>query len=111
MRKFIVGCFLALLFSASLLAQTFTTTPCTGDEGNTNNNWFSGHQERVCELRSTTAPVVDGQVSLSGEKSGIEGTGGERRDTALESGVFGQEASREKAESIEREITIVTTGT
>ncbi|MDT7815060.1 MAG: hypothetical protein QOJ42_4976, partial [Acidobacteriaceae bacterium] len=50
MRKFIVGCLLALLFSASLLAQTFTTTPCTGDEGNTNNSWFSGHQERVCEL-------------------------------------------------------------
>jgi hypothetical protein len=111
MRKFIVGCLLALLFSASLLAQTFTTTPCTGDEGNTNNSWFSGHQERVCELRSTTVPVVDGQVSLSGENGGIEVIGEERRDTALEARVIVQDASREKAESIEREIKIVTTGT
>ena len=61
MRKFILGCFFALLFSASLLAQTFTTAPCTGDEGNTNNNWFFGHQERVCELRSTTLPVSTGR--------------------------------------------------
>ena len=61
MRKFIVACFLALLFSPSLPAQSFTTTPCTGDEGNTNNSWLFGHPERVCELRSTTLPVIDGK--------------------------------------------------
>src|SRR5579862_7264628 len=112
MRKFIFGFLLALLLSAGLLAQTFTTGPCTGDEGNTNNNnWFSGHQERVCELRSTTLPVIDGQVSLSGENGGIEVIGEERRDTALEARVIVQDESREKAESIEREIKIITTGT
>src|SRR5579863_8107020 len=111
MRKFIFGCFVALLLSASLLAQTFTTAPCTGDNGNRNNSWFSGHQERVCELRSTTLPIVDGKVSLSGENGGIEVIGEERRDTALEARVIVQDASREKAESIEREIKIVTTGT
>ena len=111
MRKFIFGCLLALLFTAGLPAQTFTTAPCTGDEGNTSNNWFPGHQERVCELRSTTIPVVDGQVSLSGENGGIEVIGEERRDTALEARVIVQDASREKAESMEREIKIVTTGT
>jgi hypothetical protein len=111
MRKFIFGCFIALLFSACLLAQTFTTTPCTGDEGSRNNSWFSGHQERVCELRSTTIPITDGQVSLSGENGGIEVIGEERQDTALEARVIVQDESREKAESIEREIKIITTGT
>src|SRR5580704_18174991 len=111
MRKFIVGCFLGLLFTVSLPAQTFTTTPCTSDEGNTSNSWFSVHQVRVCELRSTTLPIVDGRVSLSGENGGIEVIGEERRDTALEARVIVQDASREKAESIEREIKIVTAGT
>ncbi len=111
MRKFIFGFLLALLLTAGLLAQTFTTGPCTGDEGNTSNNWFSFHRERVCELRSTTLPVVDGQVSLSGENGGIEVIGEERRDVALEARVIVQDESREKAESIEREIKIVTTGT
>lgn len=111
MRKLIVACFLALLSSPSLLAQTFTTTPCTGDEGNTNNTWLLGHPERVCELRSTTLPVIDGQVSLSGQNGGIEVIGEERRDMALEARVLVQDESREKAESVEREIKIVTTGT
>src|ERR1700757_2517909 len=108
MRKVLFGCFIALLLTASLLAHTFTTAPCTGDEGHTNNSWFSGHQERVCELRSTTLPVIDGQVSLSGENGGIEVIGEERRDTALEARVIVQDESREKAESIEREIKIIT---
>jgi hypothetical protein len=111
MRKFIAACFLALLFSPNLPAQTFTTTPCTGDEGNTNNSWLFGHPERVCELRSTTLPVVNGQVSLSGENGGIEVIGEERRDMALEARVLVQAESREKAESIEREVKIITTGT
>ncbi len=57
MRKFILGCFFALLFSASLAAQSFTPPRATSDQGNTNNNWFFGHQARVCELRRTTLPL------------------------------------------------------
>ncbi len=83
MRKSIVACFLALLFSGSLPAQSFTTTPCNNDEGNTNNSWLFGHPERVCELRSTTLPVIDGKLSLSGENGGIEVIGEERRDMAF----------------------------
>jgi DUF4097 and DUF4098 domain-containing protein YvlB len=111
MRKFVVACFLTLLFSPSLPAQTFMTTPCTGDEGNTNNSWLFGHPERVCELRRITLPVIDGQVNLSAVNGGIEVIGEERRDMDLEARVIAQDESHEKAESIEREIKIVTTGT
>jgi hypothetical protein len=111
MRKFVVGCFFTLLISGSLSAQSFTTTPCDGDQGNTNNNWFFGHQARVCELRRTTLPLINGQLSVSGQNGGIEVIGEERRDVALEARVIVQDASRESAESIEREVKIVTTGT
>jgi hypothetical protein len=111
MRKWIVACLLALPFSPSLLAQTFTTGPCTQDEGNTNNSWLFGHPERVCEMRSTTLPVIAGQVRVSGENGGIEVIGEERRDIALEARVIVQDESREKAASVEREVKIVTTGT
>src|SRR3984885_1115192 len=111
MRKFIVACCVALLFSPSLPAQSFTTTPCPSDEGNTNNSWLFGHPERVCELRSTTLPVINGQLSVSGENGGIEVIGEERRDIALEARVIVQDASRESAESTLREVKIVTTGT
>ena len=113
MRRCVVGCFFALLFLAGPLhAQSFTTAPCGSDEGNTaNNNWFFGHQERVCELRRTTVPVSDGQVNVTGKNGGIEVIGEERRDIALEARVIVQDSSREEAESILREIKIVTNGT
>jgi DUF4097 and DUF4098 domain-containing protein YvlB len=112
MRKFVVGCFFTLLFAGSLHAQSFTTTPCKGDDGNTSNNsWFSGHQGRVCELRSTILPLVNGQVSVSGKNGGIEVIGEDRQDIALEARVIVQDASREDAESILREVKIVTSGT
>src|ERR1700722_17552126 len=110
MRKLVLGIFFALLFTASLPAQSFTTAPCDNDQGNTNNSFF-GHQERVCELRRTTLPLTNGQLSVSGENGGIEVIGEERRDIALEARVVVQDASRESAESILREVKIVTTGT
>src|ERR1700754_4003605 len=103
MGKLVVACFGALLCAPSLPAHSFATLPCTGDEGNTNNSWLFGHRERVCELRSATLPVINGQVSLSGENGGIEVIGEERRDMALEARVIVQDESREKAQSIERE--------
>jgi hypothetical protein len=106
MRKCVVGCFFALLLMAGRLpAQSFTTAPCEGDEGNTaNNNWFFGHQQRVCEVRRTT-------VNVSGKNGGIEVIGEERRDIALEARVIVQDSSRDEAQSILREIKIVTDGT
>jgi hypothetical protein len=112
MRKFVAGCFFALLFTGSLHAQSFTTTPCKNNEGNTsNNNWFSGHQARLCELRSVTLPLVDGQLSVSGRNGGIELIGEDRQDIALEGRVIAQGSSSEDATSIMRQVKIVTTGT
>jgi hypothetical protein len=112
MRTFVAGCLFAFLFAGRLPAQSFTTSPCGGDEGNTNNNtWPFGHQERVCELRRATLPLIDGQLSVSGKNGGIEVIGEERQDIALEARVIAQDSSREDAQSLLREVKIVTTGT
>jgi hypothetical protein len=111
MRRFIVFLLFALLFACRLSAQSFTTGPCGDDQGNTNNNWFFGHPERVCELRSATLPLVNGQLSVAGKNGGIEVIGEERQDIALEARVIVQDSSREDAQALLREVKIVTAGT
>jgi hypothetical protein len=101
--------FAAALLSASLHAQSFSTGPCHGDEGNTHNyNLFGGH-EKACELRKATLPV-NGTVTVSGKNGGIELVGEDRSDIALEAHVTAQGSSREKAESLLKEIKIRTDG-
>jgi hypothetical protein len=109
MPRYAVLLLSALLFAGRIPAQSFTTGPCGGDEGNSNNNWF-GHETRVCELRSTTLPLVNGQLSVSGKNGGIEVIGEERQDIALEARVIAQDSSREEAESLVKEVKIVTSG-
>ena len=111
MRRCAVLLLFAFLFAGRVPAQSFTTTPCPSDEGNTNNNWAFGHQERVCELRRTTLPVIDGQLSVAGKNGGIDVIGEERQDIALEAKVITQDSSLEDAQSLAREVKIVTTGT
>ena len=112
MRRFAVLLLFAFLFAGRVPAQSFTTTPCGSDEGNTNNNsWPFGNQDRVCELRSATLPLVDGQLSVSGKNGGIEVIGEERQDIALEARVIAQDSSREDAQSLLREVKVVTAGT
>lgn len=114
MRRFIAGClfFFLLLFVGRVSAQSFTTSPCDGAEGNTTGNvWLAGHQARVCEVRRATLPLTDGQLSVSGKNGGIEVIGEERHDIALEARVTAEGSSREDAQSIAREVKIVTTGT
>jgi hypothetical protein len=112
MRKFAVLLVFAWLFAGRLPAQSFTTGPCGGDEGNTNNNnWLFGREDHVCELRRATLPLINGQLSVSGKNGGIEVIGEERQDIALEARVIAKDASREEAESLLREVKIVTTGT
>jgi DUF4097 and DUF4098 domain-containing protein YvlB len=109
MRTFVAGCLFTLLFAGRLPAQSFTTSPC--DAETANNTGFFGHQERVCELRRTTLPVMNGLLSVSGKNGGIEVTGEERQDIALEAQVIVQDSSRDDALAIAREIKIVTSGT
>lgn len=111
MRSFVVGCLFAVLFSGRLPAQSFTTSPCDGDEGITaSNSWPFSHQERVCELRRITLPLVNGQLIVSGKNGGIEVIGEERQDIALEARVIAQDSNRDDAKSLAREVKIITTG-
>jgi hypothetical protein len=111
MRRFVVGFLFVLAFAGCLPAQSFTTGPCDSDEGNTNNHGWLGHQDRACELRRTTVPLIDGQLSVSGKNDGIEVIGEERADVALEARVIAQDTDRDAALSLVREVKIVTTGT
>jgi hypothetical protein len=106
--KFVLG--LTLLAAIPLHAQSFTTTPCNGDEGNTHNNSFFGGKEKACQLRRTTLPLVNGQITVSGKNGGIEVIGEDRQNTALEARVVVQESSTERAESLLKEIKILTDG-
>ena len=107
--KLALGCTLTLL-AIPLHAQSFTTAPCNGDEGNTHNNSFFGNKEKVCELRRTTLPLVNGQITVSGKNGGIEVIGEDRQDIALEARVVAQESSTEQAKSLLKEIKILTDG-
>jgi hypothetical protein len=106
--KFVLG--LTLLAAIPLHAQSFTTTPCNGDEGNTHNNSFFGGKEKACELRRTTLPLVNSQITVSGKNGGIEVIGEDRQNIALEARVVVQESSTERAESLLKEIKILTDG-
>jgi DUF4097 and DUF4098 domain-containing protein YvlB len=109
MRSFALGLTLTLL-AIPLYAQSFTTTPCNGDEGNTHNNSFFGNKEKVCELRRATLPLVNGQITVSGKNGGIEVIGEDRQNIALEARVVTQESNTERAQSLLKEIKILTDG-
>jgi hypothetical protein len=111
MRRFVLGCTLTLLAAIPLHAQSFTTAPCNGDEGNTHNNSFFGGKEKVCELRRATLPLVNNQVTVSGKNGGIEVIGEDRQDIALEARVSAHAGSQSEAASILHEVTIETGST
>jgi putative adhesin len=101
---------LTLLAAIPLHAQSFTTTPCNGDEGNTHNTSFFGGKEKVCELRRTTLPLVNSEITVTGKNGGIEVIGEDRQNIALEARVVAQDSSRHEAESLLKEIKILTDG-
>ncbi len=99
-----------LLAAIPLHAQSFTTAPCNGDEGNTHNTSFFGGKEKACELRRTTLPLVNGQIIVSGKNGGIEVIGEDRPNIALEARIVAQDSSDEQARSLLKEIKILTDG-
>jgi hypothetical protein len=108
MLRFVLGASAALLVAGGLHAQSFTTGPCNGDEGTSNNSsWFFGHQTKVCEIRRATLPM-NGRVNVTGTNGGIEVVGEDRRDIALEVKIIAWDSNREAAESIQRQIQVKT---
>ena len=110
MRSFAPLLTLTLLATIPLHAQSFTTSHCSGDEGNTHTGNFFGGKEKVCELRRTTLPLVNGQITVTAKNGGIEVVGEDRQDIALEARVVVQESSSQQAESLLKEIKILTDG-
>lgn len=98
------------LLAISTQAQTFTTSHCNGDEGNSHTNNFFGSKEKVCELRRTTLPLANGRITVSAKNGGIELIGEDRQDIALEARVVVQESNSRQAESLLKEIKILTDG-
>src|ERR1700760_634488 len=97
-----------LIASAQLSAQSFSTAPCQ-DKSN-DRGWF-GSSAHACELRSATLPLVDGQLRVTGKNGGIEVIGEERQDIALEARVIAQGSDQDEAQSLVRQIKILTNGT
>jgi hypothetical protein len=113
MRSFAPG--LTLTLSAALLAiplhaQTFTTSSCHEDQGNSNTTNFFGSKEKVCELRSATLPLDDGRISVSAKNGGIEVIGEDRQNIALEARVVVQESRAKDADALLKQIKILTDG-
>ncbi|HEX4154210.1 MAG TPA: DUF4097 family beta strand repeat-containing protein [Acidobacteriaceae bacterium] len=106
MRKSLFALTALLLLLPILHAQSFTTSPCSNDEGHTTNDlWFLGHQERVCELRRTVLPSR-AELKVSARNGGIEVIGQDRRDIALEARVIGVASTRDEAQSIAHQVKI-----
>ena len=110
MRPMVVACVASLLIVPSAFAQSFTTAPCSNEDGSSNHSWSSGARERACESRRTTLPLA-GQLQVVGKNGGIEVVGEDRSDVALEAQVIGQASSREDAERLVREVRVETAGT
>ena len=108
MRRFALS--LTLLAAIPLHAQSFTTSPCNGDEGNSHNTSLFGSKEKICELRRATLPLVNGQVTVSGKNGGIEVIGEDRQNIELEARVVARDSNNQKAESLLKEIKILTDG-
>ena len=102
----------AVLFFAAINihAQSWSTGPCDGDEGNTRNTWLLGHSDRVCELRRTVLPLIGGEFGVTGTNGGIEVIGEDRSDIALEARVTAEASSQDEAKALVQQIKINTNG-
>jgi len=110
MRPIVVACLVSLTAVPAAFAQSFTTAPCSGDKGGGSYH-SSDSKERVCESRQTTLPLAGGQLRVSGTNGGIELTGEDRNDVALEAQVVATAESRQEAEELVHQVTVETSGT
>jgi DUF4097 and DUF4098 domain-containing protein YvlB len=108
MRRYVLPLCTVLFAAASLHAQSFSTQPCSNNEGG--DHWFGG-EKSGCEVRSATIPFAGGSLKVHGMNGSIEVTGEDRQDIALEARVTARAGSQAEAESILHEITIATNDT
>lgn len=112
MRTVVFGLSLLLLSTGYARAQVFTTGPCPNFHADRiESNSLFGRQQRVCELRRTILPMINGEINMNPANGSIEIVGEDRQDIALEARVEAQSSSQADAESILRRIKIVTVGT
>ena len=109
MRRLVFASAVLLFAAASIHAQSWSTGPCAGDEGNTHNNWLFGHADRACELRRAMVPLV-GQLSVKGTNGGIEVIGEDRTDIAIEARITADGSSQQEAKSLIQQVKIITSG-
>ena len=106
MQRLVLAASALLLLTPTLHAQTLSTGPCNGDEGQTSNRSFLGmSQQRVCELRKTVLSARS-EVKISNGNGGIEVIGQDRNDIAFEARVMATAGSKEDAESLLHEVKI-----
>jgi len=112
MRRFVTGLVFAfplVAFGGHAFAQQFTTGAC--EDSSNGRGWFGGDRVRVCELRRTTLPLVNGRVSVEGKNGSIDVVGEDRKDIALEVQVTAEAKSQGDAEAMLRKIEILTKDT
>ncbi len=121
MRRLASFLFVLALASVALSTQVFTTYAiaqtanwtvgaCGNDDGNTHNSSWWGHQERVCELRTTTIKLGGAHLAVKSENGGIEVTGEDRNDVLVEARVQASASSESDARKILKQVVIETSG-
>ncbi len=105
---------LAVAFCGAAHAATqsgnWSIAACGDDEGNTHNGSWWGHQDRVCELRTTTIQLGGRHLAVTIENDGIEVSGEDRSDVAVEARVQAWAGSEADARNILKQVTIETSG-
>lgn len=91
-------------------AGNWSVGACTDDQGNTQNHSWWGHQDRVCELRTTTIKLGGTRLGAKSENGGIEVTGEDRNDVQIEARVEAWGGSESDARNILKQVVINTSG-
>ncbi len=94
-----------LIVAGALHAQPFSTSTCPPES---NYHWDDTPQ--ACELRRTTLSLVNGGVIVTGENGGVDLIGEDRQDVLLEARIVARSSSQAAADTLLREVTILTDG-
>ena len=93
---------------AAAQQPNWATGPCGNDEGNTHNNSWWGHQERVCELRTASIKLGGARLAVKSLNGGIEIVGEDRSDVLIEARVQAWSDTMTKARGLLSKVVIAT---